>query len=121
MEVSAPKFELVPVREQKDIMLNAAIMNAEQECQRIAELVRVLEKQAQDVWRRLDITKMVHQSRYDFKLYQGQHYWLVNDLRDQLTRLVIHGPDDWSTAAPAHYQYLLKISYLGDNTWQEVK
>jgi hypothetical protein len=50
-EASGPKFDLVPVEKQKDIMLNVARMHAQQEYDRIMELVSVLERQAQQIKR----------------------------------------------------------------------
>jgi hypothetical protein len=48
-EAGGPKFDLIPVTKQKDIMINHARMYAQQEYDRIMELVAVLEKQAQDI------------------------------------------------------------------------
>ena len=36
------------------------------------------------------------------------------------TRLCHHGPEDWSTGAPEHYEYIAQVRWLGDYTWQEV-
>ena len=47
-----PAFDLVPVEKQKDLMINHARMYAQQEYNRIMELVAVLQKQAQDIRRR---------------------------------------------------------------------
>ena len=41
-EAGGPKFELVPVTQQKDIMINNARLFAQQEYDRIMELVAVL-------------------------------------------------------------------------------
>ena len=41
-EAGGPKFELVPVEKQKDIMINHARMYAQQEYDRIMEMVSVL-------------------------------------------------------------------------------
>ena len=49
MAIGAPKFDLVPVTKQKDIMVNAARMHAQQEYDRIMELVSVLQKQAEEI------------------------------------------------------------------------
>ena len=119
-ESSGPNFDLVPIREQKDLMINAARMHAKQEYDRIMQLVAVLQQQAADIKKRLDITDAVHGAVYDFKIYAGQYYWLVWDSEKSITRLVHLGPDDWATAAPQHYQYLTKIQWLGDHTWREV-
>lgn len=115
-----PKFELVPVTEQKDIMLNVARMHAEQEYNRIMEMVAVLQKQADEIKRRLYITDMVHAAKYDFQIAHGNIYWLLMDTEKQITRLSILGPDDWSSSPPPHYEYIGRVKWLGDYTWIEV-
>jgi hypothetical protein len=115
-----PKFELVPVTEQKDLMINHARMYAQQEYDRIMELVAVLEKQAQQIKRRLEITDMVHAAVYQFKPVMGKEYWLVWDRRKQHTILTQHGPDNWSSSAPENYEYTARIKYMGDHTWLEI-
>lgn len=119
-ESGSVKFDLVPVESQKDLMVNAARMHAQQEYDRIMELVSVLQRQAADIKRRLDITDMVRAARYDFATYPGQTYWLVQDTRLDCTRLVHMGPTEWATAPPAQYNYITQVQWLGDYTWQEV-
>jgi hypothetical protein len=115
-----PKFDLVPVESQKDLMVNAARMHAQQEYDRIMQLVSVLQQQADDIRRRLDITDMVRAAKYEFQTYHGQTYWLVQDHKHSCTRLVHTGPADWSTGIPAGYEYVCQVQWLGDYTWQEV-
>jgi len=119
-EVGAPKFDLVPVTKQKDIMLNVARLHASQEYDRIMELVAVLQKQAQQIKRRLELTDMVHGAEYKFQLYHNQCYWLVWDRNKNLSRLTPLGPNDWCTAKPQEYEYLTRVKWLGDYTWVEV-
>jgi hypothetical protein len=119
-EVGGPKFDLVPVTKQKDIMLNVARLHAQQEYDRIMQLVEVLQKQAQDIKTRLDITDMVHAAKYDFQLYHNNVYWLVYDHRKNFTRLSALGPNDWSTAPPQEYEYICPVKWLGDYTWVEL-
>jgi sugar/nucleoside kinase (ribokinase family) len=120
-ESSGPKFDLVPVEKQKDIMLNVARMHAEQEYKRIMDLVTVLQKQAEEIKRRLDVTDMVHAAKYDFQIAHGNTYWLVYDHRKQITRLSITGPNDWATGIPEGYEYITQVKWLGDYTWIEVE
>jgi hypothetical protein len=115
-----PKFDLVPVTEQKDIMLNVARMHAQQEYDRIMEMVAVLQRQAAGIQRRLQITDMVHAAKYDFQIAHGNIYWLLNDTRKNITRLSLLGPDDWSSRPPAEYEYIGRVKWLGDHTWVEV-
>jgi hypothetical protein len=120
-ESSGPKFDLVPIEKHKDIMLNVARLHAKQEYDRIMELVTVLQKQAEQIRHRLDLTDMVHAAKYDFQLANGNIYWLLFDHIKQFTRLSIHGPDDWSGRAPEQYEYIARVKWLGDHTWIEVE
>lgn len=119
-EAGGPQFDLVPVEKQKDIMLNVARMHAQQEYDRIVELVRVLESQAQQIKRRLEITDAVHAAEYQFQTYHGQVYWLVYEREKQKTILSKTGPNGWSSSAPESYEYIAAVKWLGDHTWQEV-
>ena len=120
-EAGGPKFDLVPVEKHKDIMLNVARLHAKQEYDRIMELVQVLQKQAEQIKHRLDLTDMVHGAKYDFQLANGNTYWLLFDTRKQCTRLTINGPNDWSISSPLEYEYICKVQWLGDHTWIEVE
>lgn len=120
-EAGSVKFDLVPVEQQKDIMINVARMHAEQEYNRIMELVSVLQKQAEEIKHRLNVTDMVHAAKYDFQIAHGNVYWLVYDHRKNITRLSILGPTDWSTGVPDGYEYVTQVKWLGDYTWQEIK
>lgn len=119
-EVGAPSFDLIPVSKQKDIMINHARMYARQEYDRIMELVSVLQKQAESIKRRLDVTDAVHAAEYQFQVVMGQCYWLVWDKRKEKTRLVHNGPKDWTTGVPEDYVYQVRVKYMGDHTWLEV-
>ena len=119
-EAGGVNFDLVPVTKQKDIMINHARMYAQQEYDRIMELVAVLEKQANDIKRRLDITDAIHSAEYHFQTVMGQCYWLVWDTRKEKTLLVHLGPAAWSTGIPANYQYQMQVKYMGDHTWIEI-
>jgi hypothetical protein len=120
-ESSGPKFDLIPVEKQKDIMVNVARLHAQQEYDRIMDLVKVLQSQAEQIKRRLDITDMVHQAKYDFQTYHGNTYWLLYDTRKDCSRLSIMGPNDWATAKPVEYEYICRVKWLGDYTWIEVE
>jgi hypothetical protein len=116
-----PKFDLIPVERQKDLMINHARMYAQQEYDRIMELVNVLQKQAEDIKRRLEVADAVHAAEYNFQIVMGNLYWLVWETRKQKTLLVMTGPTDWSTGAPDSYEYLMQVKYMGDHTWLEIK
>jgi hypothetical protein len=119
-ESSGPKFDLVPVEKQKDVMLNVARLHAQQEYDRIMDLVVVLQNQANQIKRRLEITDAVHAAKYDFRVAHGQNYWLVYDTRHKFTRLCLSGPNEWATGTPKDYEYIARVKYLGDYSWQEI-
>ena len=101
-------------------MVNVARMHGQQEYNRIMELVAVLQKQADEVRKRLDITDLVHAAKYEFQIYHGQCYWLVHDHRKGGTRLTHTGPSNWTTGGPNEYEYICRVKWLGDYTWIEV-
>ena len=119
-ESGSVKFDLVPVTKQKDIMINHARMYAQQEYDRIMELVTVLQKQADQIKRRLEVTDAVHSAEYQFQVVMGNCYWLVWNQRLEKTLLVLTGPDEWSTGVPVDYQYMTQVKYMGDHTWMEI-
>jgi len=119
-ESGGPKFDLIPVEKQKDLMINHARMYAQQEYDRIMELVTVLQRQAEDIKRRLEVTDAVHAAEYQFQVVMGQSYWLVWDKRKEKTLLVTLGPNDWCTGAPVDYEYITNVKYMGDHTWLEI-
>ena len=120
-EAGGPKFDLIPVEKQKDLMINHARMYAQQEYDRIMQLVSVLQKQAEDIKRRLYITDMVHAAEYQFQVVMGNQYWLVWDHRREKMLLVQTGPNEWTTGVPADYEYISQVKYMGDHTWLEIE
>ena len=120
-ESGGPKFDLVPVTEQKDIMINHARIYAQQEYDRIMQLVSVLQNQADELKRRLYVTDLVYESIYQFEPVLGNCYWLVNDTRKNQTLLVMNGPENWNTGKPINYDYITQVKYMGDHTWMEIK
>lgn len=120
-EVGAPSFDLIPIEKQKDIMVNVAKLHAEQEYNRIMELVSVLQNQAASIKRRLELTDIVHSAKYNFQVHHGHIYWLLFDTKENISRLSMTGPDEWSSSPPEHYSYITKIKWLGDHTWIEVE
>lgn len=120
VEVGGPSFDLVPVTKQKDIMINVARLHAQQEYDRIMELVSVLQKQAARIKRRLEITDAVHAAEYQFQIFNGKCYWLLFDSNKKITRLSHQGPNDWFCGKPTEYEYICKVKWLGDYSWIEV-
>lgn len=119
MEVGAPKFDLVPVEKEKDQMINIARLSAQQEYDRIMEVVTVLQKQAEGIKRRLDITDMVYNASYNFKVIPGKAYYLILDTRKSIIILSPTGPNDWFTGKPLNYEYKARVICMGDYSWME--
>lgn len=117
-EVGGPAFDLIPISKQKDIMVNVARLHAQQEYDRIMELVNVLQKQANQIKRRLEITDAVHAAEYQFQIYHNQIYWLIYDTVKNKTYLSHHGPHD--TLVTENLNFLARVKWLGDHSWIEV-
>lgn len=121
MEVGAPRFEPIEISKQKDIMINAARANAKKEHERIMENVAVLQKQADALVRRLQITELVHSAKYGFNPAINKKYWLFQETDKEYIGLTPIGPGEWHLGStPESYQYIAHIRFLGDQTWEEV-
>jgi len=120
MEIGSQKFEPIAIEKQKDIMVNVAKLHAEQEYTRIMEQVTVLQKQAEQLQRRLHITEMVHSAHYEFQIFHGKIYHLVNETSKNRMILTKLGPNDWSCGPPLDYDYVAKVKWLGDYSWEEI-
>ena len=118
--IGAPNFSPVPIKKEKDHMINMARMNAKQEYDRIMELVTVLKKQADNIKKRLEMTDLIYQTKYSFKIVHGKTYWLVENTDKNITELVMMGPNEWSGKHPSEYKYLAPVRSLGDHTWEIV-
>lgn len=119
-EAGGPNFEMIPVTRERDQMINTARLHAEQEYNRIMELVAVLQRQAEGIRRRLEITDLIHSAKFNFRLAHNHVYWLARDTRKNEIILCGMGPNGWSAGAPAHYEYITAVQWLGDYTWIEV-
>lgn len=121
MEVGAPRFAPIDILKQKDIMINAARANAKKEYERIMENVKVLQKQAEALIRRLEITEMVHGARYSFNPAINKCYWLFRETKKDYIGLTPIGPGEWVLGGtPSEYDYIAHVRFLGDQTWEEV-
>jgi hypothetical protein len=83
------------------------------------EVVTVLQKQADGIKRRLDITDMVYNAKYNFKIIPGKTYFLIFQKRKSIMILSPMGPNDWSSGPPVDYEYKAKVVCLGDYSWME--
>ena len=119
-EVGSVQFELIPVKSQKDQVLNTARLSAQIEYKRIMEMVDLLNQQAKHLRRRLEISELIYSAEYKFKIIPGNNYYLVTDTKQHKTLLIKMGPEDWSAGKPDQYNYIAKVKCLGDFTWIEL-
>jgi len=124
MELGGQKFEPINIEKEKDIMLNVAKLNAQQEYARIMESAAVLKKQADALVRRVELTELIHRAKFNFKPIPGKRYWLYLNRGSKFIpshyALGPLGPHDWDCSAPPEYDYIAYVACLADQTWQEV-
>lgn len=118
--VSAPKFDLVNVENQKDISLNVAKQHAKEEYERIMEMVRILEAQAKALVSRLDATELIHQTHYMFVPIFNRHYHVYLNTYYNRNELLVIGPKEWNTGLPEQLKYVATVLKKGDSTWEYV-
>jgi len=119
MELGSPAFAPIAIEKEKDILLNVSKLNAKQEYDRIMEQVEVLKKQAESLNNRIQVSEMMHDCVYSFRVVHGKCYYVYCDSRKKQNVLSIIGPDNWSVF-PSHYTYVMTVRLMGDSTWEEV-
>ena len=121
MEVGAPKFAPVPIKEEKDKAINIARAHANQEYDRIMEQAAVLMRQAKALQARLDATEMVHAAKFTFNPVYGKKYYLYQDEAIGKYRLVQNSPQEWSCGIPLGWSFCQAVRKLGDSTWEIIE
>lgn len=119
LDRGAPKFELIDVKSKKDQNYNLATQQAQKEFENLKQIADVINKQAQQIKERLEISELIYHAEYNFVPVAGGDYWLVKDIKKDMLIVCILGPTDWSTEPPKNYQYISKIKYLPNGLWEK--
>jgi hypothetical protein len=119
LDRGAPKFELIDVKSKKDQNYNLATQQAQKEFENLKQIADVINKQAQQIKERLEISELIYHAEYNFIPVAGGNYWLVKDIKKDMLIVCMLGPTDWSTEPPKNYQYISKIKYLANGLWEK--
>lgn len=126
--LSAPKFDLVPIKDVKDKAKNIAIHHANEKISELQEQydlimkqAELVQKQAKKIVDRMTLTDRVIDAEYQFVPVPYKVYWLCYDSKLEKERLVTLGPNDWCTGAPDNWMYDCCVRLLGDSTWERVE
>lgn len=120
LDRGAPKFDLVEVKSKKDQNYNLAVQQAQKEFDNLKQIADVINKQAQQIKERLEVSKLVYQAEYNFSPVADSKYWLVKDTEKDILTICVLGPKDWSTDAPISYQYIAQIQFLANGLWEKI-
>jgi hypothetical protein len=119
LDRGAPKFELIDVKSKKDQNYNLATQQAHAEFENLKQIADVINKQAQQIKERLEITELVYNAERSFTPVVGAVYWIIKDTKKNNIQIVVLGPKDWSAGAPNYYEYLYKVKYLANGLWEK--
>tara|TARA_R100000664_G_C2709022_1_gene106490 strand:+ start:278 stop:721 length:444 start_codon:yes stop_codon:yes gene_type:complete len=96
---------------------NAVSHYVKQEYDRLLAQAEVINKQFQELQRRVKITEVIENSRYRFKPVAGHIYYLYQNATKQTYQLSILSPSDWALGMPDSYLWVADVRKLGDSTW----
>ena len=119
LDRGAPQFSLVEVKSKKDQQYNLAIQQAQQEFENLKQIAEVINKQAQQIKDRLEVTDMIYHAEYNFVPIPGNVYWVAKDTEKNVFILCILGPKDWSTNPPKNYEYISEVKHLANGLWEK--
>jgi hypothetical protein len=120
LDRGAPKFDLIEVKNKKDQNYNLAIQQAQKEFENLKQIADVINKQAQQIKERLEVTELIYRAEYNFTPVAGGEYWLVTDIERDILTVCVLGPNDWSTEPPKNYKYITKIQFLANGLWEKI-
>ena len=120
MDIGAPAFAPVAVKEEKDKNLNTAKLHAKQEYERIMEQVDVLRKQAESLMNRLNVTELILDAECTFNPIYDKPYSLYFSEHKQKNVLLMLAPHEWSSGTPDNLKFIVSAFKKGDSTWEEV-
>ena len=120
MELGSPAFAPVNVFKEKDIIYNTGKLAAKQEYDRIIELVEVLQRQADDLIKRMEVSDMMYNINLTFKPIHGKIYYVYLDTIKNVHWVSMNHPDSWS-ALGIHHKFVTAVQLMGDSNWQEVE
>lgn len=120
LDRGSQNFSLVEVKSKKDQQYNLAIKQAQQEFENLKQIAEVINKQAQQIKDRLEITQIIYQAEYNFTPIPDSIYWVAKDTEKDIFILCILGPKEWATNPPENYEYISEVKYLANGLWEKV-
>jgi hypothetical protein len=119
LDRGAPKFDIIETKSKKDQHYNLAVQQAHAEFENLKQIADAINKQAQQIKERLEITNLVHKAERSFTPVVGAIYWIIKDTKKNNIQIVVLGPKDWSAGPPSNYEYIFCIKYLANGLWEK--
>lgn len=120
LDRGAPKFDIIETKTKKDQHYNLAVQQAQKEFENLKQIADVINKQAQQIKERLEITELVYNAERTFTPVVGANYWLIKDTKKNNIQIVVLGPKEWATNPPENYEYISEVKYLANGLWEKV-
>lgn len=118
MDRGSQFFEITVPQNKKDLLNNQAIQYASDELEKLKEIVFVAQKQAMQIKKRVEITILISQSKFNFEPKVNENYWLIFNEETKFHTLSLLGPDQWSFGPPSYYKFISKVKYLANGLWE---
>lgn len=86
--------------------------------EQIRKQVELLALQAQEIFRRKELSQQIYESKLAFKPEIGQVYYLYQK-KDDSRLLSLISPQEWGSGMP-YKKFVAAVQLLSDHTWKEV-
>lgn len=87
----------------------------ETQLEQIREQIRLLARQAQGIYQRVEVSEKIYQADMNFEPLMGHTYHLYQRA-DEKYLLSLVGPKEWGTTCP--YTFVATVRMLSDHTWE---
>lgn len=100
----------------KSRALTAMRDQTRKQLEQIRRQAELLQQQAMEITRRLEISEKIYQADMSFEPFVGQTYYLYFNRTDNKYKMMMIGPEEWNNI-PEHLSYVATVKLLSDYTW----
>ena len=84
LDRGAPKFDIIETKTKKDQHYNLAVQQAQKEFENLKQIADVINKQAQQIKERLEITELIYNAERTFTPVVGAKYWIIKNRKKEV-------------------------------------
>lgn len=121
LQTLSPVIKPENITQYKHLQAKTINHYVKKEYDRLLEQAQVIQRQMNDLVRRVAITEIIENSKYRFKPIPGNIYHLYQTTGKYKYVLSMNSKSEWRAGLPATYTWIADVQKLGDSTWEIIE